>query len=81
MRLKIGQLVRLKKSMPELKLHEGDLAILTEIDWDYRHYPKGIGDLTGRGFFFFPNRSPSNLRKDQLGYMLVYESFEVLDES
>jgi hypothetical protein len=80
MRLKVGQLVKLKKDHPGLKLHAGDYAILTEIDWDARHYPKGIAGNSGRGFFFFPDRSPSSMRDGQLGYMLLYNDFEVLDE-
>jgi hypothetical protein len=80
MRLEVGQLVRLKKSIPNLKLCEGDLAILTEIDWDHRDYPVGVGNTSGRGYFFFPNRAPSEMRENQLGYMLIYESFEVLDD-
>ncbi len=81
MRLKVGQLVRLKNDHPGLKLRAGDYAFLTEIDWDSRDYPAGISGNTGRGFFFFPGRCPSNLRKDQLGYMLLYNDFEVCDES
>jgi hypothetical protein len=80
MRLKVGQLVKLKKDHPGLKLHAGDYAILTEIDWDSRHYPDGVNGVSGRGFFFFPNRAPSDMRKEQLGYMLLYNDFEVLDE-
>lgn len=83
--MKPGDLVRLKTDMPNLGIFEGDLAILTEIDWDERDYPNGLssGDskITGRGFFFFPDRQQVHerfRRGDSLGIMLLYNNFEVL---
>ena len=78
MKLKVGQLLRLKRNYPSLDLQEGDFAILTEIDWDFRDYPASINGNTGRGFFFFPNKSNPEGRKE-LGYMLLYEMFEELE--
>ena len=85
--MKPGDLVRLKKSAPNLGIFEGDLAILTEIDWDERDYPDGIGlgdsRITGRGYFFFPNRQQTHgryRREDVLGIMLLYNDFELLND-
>jgi len=79
MKLKVGQLLRLKRNFPSLDLQEGDFAILTEIDWDFRDHPASLNGNTGRGFFFFPNKSNPEGRKE-LGYMLLYEHFEELED-
>jgi len=85
--VKPGDLVRLKKSSTNLGIFEGDLAILTKIDWDERDYPGGIGygdtKITGRGYFFFPNRQQIHgafRRENTLGIMLLYNDFELLVE-
>ena len=44
-----------------------------------RDYPNSINGNTGRGFFFFPNKSNPEGRKE-LGYMLLYEMFEELED-
>jgi hypothetical protein len=71
-------------------IRAGDLAFLTEIDWDHRHSPHGIIDsrgrkITGRGFFFFPSRPEvqSKFKRDSshLGVMLLFENFEVISET
>jgi len=86
--MKVGDLVRLKTGMPNLGIFEGDLAILTEIDWDERDYPNGIGSgdskIMGRGFFFFPDRQRVHerfRREGALGVMLLYNDFEVISEA
>jgi hypothetical protein len=77
--LQVGQLVRLKEELTGLGLHAGDYAVLVEVDWDSRSYPNGIAGTHGRGKFFFPGRPPSK-RSSNMGYMLMYDYFEVLDE-
>jgi len=86
--MKPGDLVRLKKTVPHLSIFEGDLAILTKVDWDSRDYPDGIksGDLhiTGRGFFFFPDRHAAHEKfkhKEAVGIILLYNDFEVVSEA
>ena len=81
--MKVGDLVRLRKSAPGLGIFEGDLAILTKIDWDARDYPAGLGGATGRGFFFFPTRHQTHKayrREGTLGIMLLYNDFELLGD-
>ena len=77
--MKLGDLVMLKRPILNLNLHEGDLAILVKVDWDHNDYPAGISGNMGRGYFYFPNRPPSKLFEGQAGYLLLYESFEVLE--
>ena len=82
--MKPGDLVRLKTSSPSLGIFEGDLAMLTKVDWDERDFPAGIGGVTGRGFFFFPTRHQAHKafrHKDSLGIMLLYNDFEVINET
>lgn len=78
MKLKVGQLLRLKRNYPSLDLQEGDFAILTKIDWDSRDYPNSINGNTGRGFFFLNKSNPEG--RKELGYMLLYEMFEELED-
>ncbi len=85
--MKVGDLVRLKTSKPSLGIFEGDLGILTEIDWDKRDYPAGISNgetvITGRGYFLFPSRPQTHSEysyKNSLGIMLLYNDFELLDD-
>jgi len=81
--MKVGDLVQLKKDMPQLGIFKGDFAILTKVDGDERDYPRGISGITGRGFFFFPDRLHVHekfRREDTLGIMLVYNDFEEFSE-
>ena len=88
--MKPGDLVRVIKPGVPSPIEVGDMAILTEIDWDNRHHPGGIIDqrgarITGRGYFFFPNK-PAVQRKfhregGPLGVMLLFENFEVISEA
>jgi hypothetical protein len=88
--VKPGDLVKVIRPnvLPGIEL--GDLAILTEIDWDHRDYPIGItgsGDevITGRGYFFFPNKPEINATWGRggrkLGPMLIFNNFEVISET
>ena len=82
--MKVGDLVRLTEDIRSLGLFKGVLAILTEIDWDERDYPAGVGGSRGRGFFFFPDRQKvhERYRRDgSLGIMLLYDDFEVLTDN
>lgn len=88
--MKKGDLVKVVRptTLPEIQV--GDLAILTEVDWDQRDYPNGIptgnGERNmGRGYFFFPNRPELHrrIKSDRPGppgVMLLFNSFEVLSE-
>jgi len=87
--IKVGSLVKVVRPdvLPGIEL--GDLAILTEIDWDHRDYPNGIisqsGErITGRGYFFFPNKTEINAKwcRDgtKLGPMLTFNDFEVISD-
>ena len=88
--MKPGDLVRVIKPGVPSPIEVGDMAILTEIDWDHRHHPGGIIDnrgerIRGRGYFFFPSK-PEVQRKFQregrpLGVMLLFENFEVISEA
>ena len=88
--MKPGDLVRVIKSSVPSPIEVGDMAILTEIDWDDRHRPDGIIDnrgqkITGRGYFFFPNKPEvqAKFRRENgpLGVMLLFENFEVINEA
>lgn len=88
--MKKGDLVKVVNPGVPPPIEVGDLAILTEIDWDHRHYPDGIPDMqgrknVGRGYFFFPSK-PDVHKKFQregkpLGVMLLFNNFEVISEA
>jgi hypothetical protein len=82
-----GDLVKVVRPnvLPGIEL--GDLAILTEIDWDHRQHPNGIltkdGErIMGRGYFFFPDRPAVHTKFQRdgrpLGVMLLFSGFEVI---
>ncbi len=86
-----GDLVRVVKPLPIRQIKVGDLAILVDIDWDHHDYPSGIHNapgrhITGRGWFFFPDRPdvhkrfPHN-REGPPSIMLIFDDFEVISES
>ncbi len=84
--MRVGDLVRVvSKEVPD-PIEVGDLAILTHIDWDRSLYPDGIVHaskrVTGRGYFFFPNRPDVNTKFNRgdgkIGVMLIFESVEVV---
>lgn len=89
--MKPGDLVRVVERVMIDGINIGDLAILTKIDWDHRSNP-GLGGrwtdgnrITGRGYFFFPNK-PEIQKKWQspgepLGLLLLFNSFEVISEA
>ncbi len=86
--MKPGDLVRVIKPSVPSPIEVGDMAILTEIDWDHRQHPGGLSLARGGqglGYFFFPNK-PEVQRKFQreggpLGVMLLFENFEVISEA
>ena len=81
--MRVGDLVRVvSREVPD-PIEVGDLAILTQIDWDHRHHPDGILSRdgkrhTGRGYFYFPNKPEVQQKWRPLGVMLLFESFEVV---
>lgn len=88
--MKPGDLVRVIDNRVPSPIEIGDLAILTEIDWDERDKPNGIIDqsgvrITGRGFFFFPDKPEVNVKFERgdkhLGVMLLFEKVEVISEA
>lgn len=90
--MKPGDLVRVVERVMIHGINIGDLAILTKIDWDHRSNPGGMAwrhangsRITGRGYFFFPNK-PEIQKKWQspgepLGLLLLFNSFEVISEA
>ena len=89
--MKIGDLVRVINPPLVRGIEVGDLAILVDIDWDHRDHPNGIQNapgprITGRGWFFFPDRPEVHKRfPDTRGgppsIMLIFDNFEVVSES
>ena len=88
--MKTGDLVRVirPRCLPGIEI--GDLAILTEIDWDHRDHPNGLlspgGErVKGRGYFFFPARlavhSKFQREGGPVGVMMLFNEFEVIGET
>ena len=88
--MKPGDLVRVIDKRVPSPIEVGDLAFLTEVDWDERDKPNGIVDqcgevITGRGYFFFPDKPHVNIMFERgekhLGVMLLFERVEVINEA
>lgn len=88
--MKKGDLVKVIDPGIPAPIEVGDLAILTEIDWDQNDHPDGIVTargkrITGRGYFFFPSKPEVHNKfrggSTHLGVMLIFENFEIVDET
>jgi len=82
--MKVGDLVKLVSLPPhwrDVGFEIGDIAILTEIDWEVGPEQKPILGSNGRGVFYFPTRLGVFKRNNcSIGYLAQFENFEVISE-
>jgi len=83
--MKVGDLVKLVSLPPhwrDVGFEIGDIAILTEIDWEVGSEQKPILGSKGRGVFYFPTRLGVFKRNNgRIGYLAQFENFEVISET
>ena len=89
--MKPGDLVKLVSLPPywrDVGFEIGDIAILTEVDWEAKGKQNTIKSQETdklhfeRGRFYFPLRQNMFKFKDEVGgYLLLYENVEVISET